>query len=103
MNFISFLGWTQTIIFSIVLIPQIIKTCKVKKVDEISVWVFILSLIANVIALWYAVLILQPPLIFKYVTGGILCLIYIIFFYYYQKKNNMKSLKTNYWNTEKII
>jgi MtN3 and saliva related transmembrane protein len=85
MKLITFLGWTQTILFSIVLIPQIIKTWKIKKVDEISILVFILSLIANIIALWYAILITQPPLIFKYITGGILCFIYIVVFYYYRK------------------
>jgi len=86
MKFIAFLGWLQTILFSVVLIPQIIKTWKVKKVDEISIWIFIISLVANIIALWYAFLIAQPPLIFKYVTGGLLCLIYLIIFFYYKRR-----------------
>lgn len=87
MKLIPFLGWLQTILFSIVVIPQIVKTSKIKKVDEISVWVFIISLIANIIALWYAILISQPPLIFKYITGGLLCAAFLFIFYYYQRKN----------------
>jgi len=106
MTLISILGWIQTILFSIVLIPQIIKTAHIKKVDEISIWVFVISLVANAVALWYAVLISQPPLIFKYISGGLLCGIYIILFCYYQNRksnspvsNQNKSL-TGYLRTD---
>jgi len=91
MSLISFLGWTQTVLFSILILPQLFKTVRVKKVDDISIWTFVIGLIANIVALWYAILIIQPPLIFKYVSGGILCALYIVFFLYYSHKQRKRD------------
>lgn len=57
------------ILFSIVLFPQIRKTLICKDVSGISPWMFTLTIIANLDALWYATLINQPPLQVKYVIG----------------------------------
>lgn len=87
MEFATILGWIATILFSICYIPQIIKIRKVKSVEGLSFLLLFISFIANVIALWYAFLIKQPPLQFKYVFGilfiGICLALYI------------KTIKTN--------
>jgi len=57
------LGWIATFLFSVMLIPQIIKTIKSKDTKGVSLLLFIIYLIANVIALIYAVMIAQPPLV----------------------------------------
>jgi len=87
MELTQILGWIATFLFSIMVIPQIIKTIKSKDTNGVSLLLFVIFLLANMIALIYAVLISQPPLIIKYVIAIITTLIYIgIFLYYYKRK-----------------
>jgi len=79
------LGWIATFLFSIMIVPQMIKTIKEKNVNGVSLFLFIIYLIANIFALIYAYLILQPPLIFKYVVAIGTTLVYLILFSYYYK------------------
>jgi uncharacterized protein with PQ loop repeat len=62
----QFLGWTATILFTICYVPQVIKTIRCRNVDGVSVWLFIIQMVANFVALGYAVLIGQPALVVKY-------------------------------------
>jgi len=78
------IGWIATILFSIMIVPQIIKTIRVKDTTGISLTLFIIYLIANLFALAYAFMIVQPPLIFKYVVAILTTLIYIFLFIYYK-------------------
>ena len=79
---IDILGWGNMILFSIVALPQIIKTIKTKTVDGVSIWMYYLIVIANIDAFFYALLIHQTPLLAKYTFGLITGLIYI---YIYRK------------------
>lgn len=81
------LGWTATTLFSVALVPQIIKTLKRKSTEGVSVWLFVIFFIANIIALIYALLIIQPPLIIKYVLGILESVFYIIVFAIYYRRN----------------
>lgn len=74
------LGYIATILFSIMYLPQIVKTLRIKSVKEISLPMFILGFIANIIALWYAILINQTPLIVKYTIALGVLGIYIIIY-----------------------
>jgi uncharacterized protein with PQ loop repeat len=65
----SLLGWTATVLFTICYIPQIIKTLKSKTTAGLSPWLLLISLVANIVALVYAVMIHQTPLITKYILG----------------------------------
>ena len=56
------LGWLATFLFTVCFIPQIIKTLKTKTVEGLSFWLLFIQFVANIIALWYASLIAQPPL-----------------------------------------
>ena len=87
MNITQLLGWTATILFSIMLIPQIFKTIKSKETKGVSLLLFITYLVANIIALIYAYLIAEPPLIVKYYLGIITAEIYILVFIWFYKKN----------------
>ena len=80
------LGWVATILFSVMLIPQIVKTLKKKSTEGVSLWLFIIFLVANIIALVYALLISQAPLIIKYVLGILESVFYIIVFAIYYKR-----------------
>ncbi|MBT4805679.1 PQ-loop repeat-containing protein [Candidatus Woesearchaeota archaeon] len=87
MDITQILGWAATILFSIMLIPQIIKTIKSRDTKGVSLLLFITYLVANIIALIYAYLIAEQPLIFKYFIGIITAEIYIIVFIWYYRKN----------------
>lgn len=82
------LGWIATFLFSIMIIPQIIKTIKSKDTSGVSLLLFVIFLVANLIALTYAFMIDQFPLIIKYSIAIITTLFYIgLYFYYaFQKK-----------------
>ncbi len=81
------LGWVATILFSIMLIPQIIKTIKMKDTKGVSLSLFIIYLIANVIALVYAFMINQSPLIIKYIIGIATTVFYIAIYIFYFKNS----------------
>jgi uncharacterized protein with PQ loop repeat len=60
------LGWTATVLFTVCYIPQIIRTLRSGTVNGLSVWMFLIMVAANIVALVYAILIDQPALIVKY-------------------------------------
>ncbi|MBM2816852.1 MAG: hypothetical protein HW421_3614 [Ignavibacteria bacterium] len=75
------LGWAATIIFSAMMIPQIIKTLKTKSVDNVSLALFIMFLIGNIIAICYAYLIEQKPLIIKYLLAIGTTIFYLVVYF----------------------
>lgn len=83
MELAQILGWIATILFSIMIIPQMIKTIRSKDTKGVSLLLFVIYLVANVIALVYAFLISQPPLIIKYVIAIVTTVFYIALFAYY--------------------
>ena len=90
MDISQILGWTATILFSIMLLPQIIKTMKMKSTEGVSLSLFVIYLIANIIAIIYAFLIGQYPLIIKYNIAIITTIFYISIYAIYFKKGKKK-------------
>ncbi|MDP2907663.1 MAG: PQ-loop repeat-containing protein [Nanoarchaeota archaeon] len=88
MDTAQLLGWIATFLFSVMVIPQIIKTIKSKDTSGVSLLLFVIYLIANVIALIYAFMIAQPPLIIKYIIAIITTITYIIIFVVYYKRKH---------------
>lgn len=74
-------GWANMLLFSLVALPQIIKTIRTKKVEGVSISVYWIMLLANIDAGIYAFLINQPPLLVKYIFGFVSALIYLLVFY----------------------
>lgn len=91
MNLPDILGWTATFLFTICYIPQIIKTSKGKTVEGLSILLLVISFIANIIALWYALLINQSPLQIKYFLGLVFLFI-CIWLYIRTIKRNKSQL-----------
>jgi len=81
------IGWTYTVCFAICYIPQIVKSLRTKKVDDVSVSLFALSLIGYISALTYTIgeIGLNPILITNYISGGLCSLLMIIIFLCYKK------------------
>lgn len=82
------LGWTATILFSIMVIPQMVKTLHSRDTKGVSLLLFIIFLIANVIALIYAILIAEKPLIIKYIIAIETTIAYIVIYIYYKSKSS---------------
>ena len=75
------LGYTATVLFIILLVPQYIKTYRLRNVEGVSILTCIVMLIANVIALAYAFLIEENPLIIKYAISIVVVAAYIILYF----------------------
>ncbi len=86
MDLAQALGWTATILFSIMIVPQMIKTLRSKDTRGVSFVLFLIFLIANIIALIYAILIGEQPLIIKYVIAIETTLAYMAIYWYYKKQ-----------------
>lgn len=93
MDVAQILGWIATILFSLMLVPQIIKTIRTKDTSGVSLSLFVLYLIANIIAFSYAFLIRQDPLLIKYFIATITAIIYILIFIYYPKSWNLQKIE----------
>lgn len=88
MGLTDILGWTATILFTICYIPQIIKTYKSNTVAGLSFRLLFISLLGNIIALWYATRIKQPPLQIKYIFAiGFLSVCIYLYLRVYRKSN----------------
>lgn len=75
------LGWIATILFTICYLPQIARMLRTRSVKDISPAFLFIVLVANIVALFYSLLIQQPPLIIKYVAG-IAVSVTCIYFYF---------------------
>ncbi|MBI4152517.1 PQ-loop repeat-containing protein [Candidatus Woesearchaeota archaeon] len=91
MDLAQILGWVATSLFSIMIIPQMVRTLRTRDTQGVSLLLFLIFLIANIIALIYAVLIDQGPLIIKYIIAIETTLAYIgIFAYFSVKKRKVR-------------
>lgn len=80
------IGWLYTICFAICYIPQIVKSLTTKKVDDISVSLFVLSLLGYISAIIYTLYEIgfNAILITNYIFGAICSLLMIIIFLCYK-------------------
>ena len=81
------IGWLYTLCFAICYIPQIYKSIITKKVDDVSVSLFTLSLLGYIAALTYTIgeIGFNLILITNYILGGLCSLIMILIYFYYKK------------------
>lgn len=94
MGLTDILGWAATVLFTICYIPQIIKTYKSNTVAGLSFRLLFISLLGNIIALWYAIRIKQAPLQIKYLFAiGFLLICIYLYLRVYRKSNLWQSKK----------
>jgi|TARA_A100000172_G_C3037434_1_gene109008 uncharacterized protein with PQ loop repeat len=79
-------GWIYTVAFGVCYIPQIIKTWRTKKVDDVSIGLFQLSIIGYISAALYVTTNVGANLILlcNYAFGGT-CSIFMVYLYYKYK------------------
>lgn len=81
MEFSQILGYAATFLFSVMYIPQIITTIKTKSVKDVSLTMFIMGFVANIIAFFYAYLIGQTPLLIKYTIALVGISVYLVIYF----------------------
>jgi MtN3 and saliva related transmembrane protein len=92
MSLAQLLGWIATGLFSIMIIPQMIKTVRSRDTRGVSLFLFFIYLIANVVALIYAFLIAEVPLIIKYIIAIDTTIVYIaIYFFFRMSKQTIET------------
>lgn len=77
MEIAQILGWIATMLFTLCYVPQIIRMLRQNSVEGVSFLFLAIPLFGNIIALIYASMIDQNPLILKYILGiafSLLCL-----------------------------
>ena len=78
---VEIFGWSSTLLLTICALPQLFKIYRTNSVEDVSIWMWWVYLIGHLFAIVYAILIFQPPLLFKY-SVNILISIFIIILYY---------------------
>ena len=72
------LGWIATVIFSFMLVPQIVKTVRTRSLEGVSIGTHGMYLLGNVVAIVYAGMIFQWPLIIKYALAIVSALVFFV-------------------------
>ena len=91
----TIIGYTGGTLLNITFIPQIYKTFKTKRTDDISIYFMSLQMVTSIFCLTYAILLDENPLI---ISNSILfCELLalfigkILFSYIYKKKSNEQN------------
>lgn len=95
-NRMEVIGWVYTICFAICYVPQIVKSIKTKKVQDISISLFVLSLIGYLCASIYTICTIgfNAVLLTNYTLGSICSLIMIIVYFMYRCRLNTDIMAT---------
>ena len=56
MEFVDLLGYSAGAITSLTFLPQVIKTWKLKSDKDVSLWMFIIAAINEIMWVWYGIL-----------------------------------------------
>lgn len=89
----EFFGWISAICFTCCYLPQIIRTHRLKTVDDISIWLFLLVMVASLSGLVYGLWLREGPLVFNYGVGLVLSSIIIGQYYTYKDPKRDKIRK----------
>lgn len=84
------LGWLATFLFTACFVPQMIRTWRSKTVDGLSFFFLLLQLLGNLVAIAYALMIGQSPLVAKYAMA-LGCLTVCLVLYGAVRRSNAPS------------
>ena len=86
MTLIGLSGWLATFFFNISYVPQIYKTWKIKKVDEISIWLWVALVLAYITGLVYTISIHAWPIVVGHGIGFSCVAIYLTLYFKYRRR-----------------
>jgi len=84
---VEFIGYLAGFIAMITFLPQIIRTLRIKRSDDISLWMLSLTLLANILYEIYAVALSLTPVIIMIGLMNIILVIQIYLTIKYRKIN----------------
>lgn len=79
-------AWVSSALFLICFVPQIWKTIRLKKVDDISPWMWYILGGAHLSGLVFSLGTWQPPLMANYGPGLIITSAFLVCYYKYRGK-----------------
>lgn len=77
-------GWIGGLLLICSFIPQIIKTYKCKKVDDISLSLYVMLLIGFVFQMIYSISIMSWPFIVNYLCNTIMVIVFLVLYFKYK-------------------
>ncbi len=100
---IELFGYISAICFIFCFIPQIIRTWRLKSVDDISVWVYVLLTIGYSASLIYGMSLGEWPLISKDILGVSLSLLMLLMVYAYRdsRKDDVRKIVSDFLHDAK--
>jgi len=77
-------GWITTIAFAYSFLPQLVKTWKVKSVEDLSLWQYITLFVGYTSGMCYGYSLHEGPLMFGYTWGWLGCLCQLLLYWRYK-------------------
>ncbi len=87
---VDLIGYIAGFLAMVTFLPQVIKTLRTKKANDISLWMLFLTLLANVFYEIYAILLSLTPVIIMIGIMSIIVVVQIVLTFKY--KNNKKNI-----------
>ena len=80
--------YITSICFAMCYIPQIIKIIKTRSVDDISIWLFTISMVGYLCGLIYFILNWKLSMLTNYGPGLIFCIWIVVMYFKFKKKGD---------------
>ena len=85
---VDLIGYVAGFLAMVTFIPQIIKTLRTKKADDISLWMLVITLLANIFYEIYAILLSLTPVIIMIGIMSVIVIAQIVLTLKYKSKKN---------------
>lgn len=87
-------GYISAVGFFIAYIPQLVRTYRLKSVDDISLWMWVLTLGAYMSGLIYGLGLGEEPLILNYMIGVCCTLMMLLMYFLYRdpRKDEVRNI-----------
>ena len=85
---VDLIGYMAGFLAMVTFIPQIIKTLRTKKADDISLWMLVITLLANIFYEIYAILLSLTPVIIMIGIMSVIVIAQIVLTLKYKSKKN---------------
>jgi MtN3 and saliva related transmembrane protein len=91
---VDLIGYIAGFFAMITFLPQVIKTLRTKKADDISLWMLVLTLLANIFYEFYAFILNLTPVIIMVGIMTVIVIVQIVLTLKYKTKNRLTIMPT---------
>jgi len=85
MKFSEVCGYTSTVLFSIMLVPQVHKTLKTKSAKDLSLWFLIMFFVGSILRGYYSYTISATPIIINNIIVAFIMIWLMVLYHMYKK------------------